>query len=85
VSVVDWKSAQDSEIVCYCRNVDKGKILKAIRNGASTLKEVMERTGAGKGGDCAVKHPRKLCCHMDIKRILDLYVGKEENRESGCG
>jgi NAD(P)H-nitrite reductase large subunit len=82
---MDWKSAPDSEIVCYCRNVDKGRILKAIREGASTLKDVMERTSAGNGRDCAIKHPRKICCQMDIKRMLDLYAGKEGNRESGCG
>lgn len=82
---MDWKSAPDNEIVCYCRDVDKGRILKAIIEGASTLKEVMERTGAGKGMDCAVKHPRKGCCHMDIKRILDLYAGRETSGESGCG
>ena len=82
---MEWETAPDNEVVCYCRNIDKGKILKAIREGASTLKEVMERTGAGKGRDCAVKNPRKVCCHMDIKRILDLYAGKKGNREGGCG
>ncbi len=82
---MEWETAPDTEVVCYCRNIDKGKILKAIREGASTLKEVMEMTGAGKGRDCAVKNPREVCCHMGIKRILDLYAGKEPNREGGCG
>lgn len=82
---MEWETAPETEVVWYCRNIDKGKILKAIREGASTLKEVMERTGGGKGRDCAVKNPRKVCCHMDIKRILDLYAGKKGNQEGGCG
>ena len=71
---MDWKSAPDGEIVCYCRRVTKGQVLQAITVGAGTLKDVMEKTGAGKGRDCAVKNPRKVCCNTDIRRILDLFA-----------
>ena len=38
---------------CHCRNVTYGRIEAAIRNGADSLQEVMEATGAGKGcGKC---------------------------------
>ncbi len=82
---MDWKSAPESEIVCYCRNVTKGQVLKAIEEGAANLREVMDRTNAGKGRDCAIKNPRKTCCHMDIRRILDLYAdeGREKRNEGG--
>ena len=74
---MDWKSAPDEEIVCFCRRVTKGQVLAAIAVGAGTLKDVMERTGAGKGRDCAVKNPRMVCCHMDIRRILDLFAEED--------
>lgn len=42
-----------SKEACHCRNVTYGRIEAAIRNGADSLQEVMEATGAGKGcGKC---------------------------------
>lgn len=38
---------------CHCRNVTYGMIEDAIKNGAETLQEVKDATGAGKGcGKC---------------------------------
>ena len=38
---------------CHCKNVTYGMIEDAVRNGADTLQQVMEVTGAGKGcGKC---------------------------------
>ena len=38
---------------CHCHNVTYGMIEDAIRNGARTLQQVMDATGAGKGcGKC---------------------------------
>ena len=34
---------------CHCRNITYGTIEDAIRNGADTLQQVMDVTGAGKG------------------------------------
>ena len=42
-----------SKEACHCRNVTYGMIEDAIRNGAETLEQVMDATGAGKGcGKC---------------------------------
>ena len=42
-----------SKEACHCRNVTYGMIEAAIRNGADSLQQVMEATGAGKGcGKC---------------------------------
>lgn len=41
------------KVACSCRNVTYGQIADAISNGASSVNEVMEKTGAGKGcGKC---------------------------------
>ncbi|WP_325286696.1 (2Fe-2S)-binding protein [Dysosmobacter sp.] len=38
---------------CHCRNVTYGMIEDAVRNGAETVQQVMDVTGAGKGcGKC---------------------------------
>ena len=38
---------------CHCKNVTYGMIEDAIRNGADTLQQIMDVTGAGKGcGKC---------------------------------
>lgn len=34
---------------CTCKAISRARIKEAIRNGASTIKEVQEATGAGSG------------------------------------
>lgn len=36
-----------NETICYCLNISKKDIKEAIENGATSLSEVQERTGAG--------------------------------------
>ena len=41
------------KILCACKKVTKGDILKAMEQGASTYKDVKRMTGAGsRCGDC---------------------------------
>lgn len=43
----------ENTTICYCKGVTLGKVLAAIENGASTLVEVIDTTGAGSGcGRC---------------------------------
>lgn len=79
----DWKNADQNEVVCYCKEVDKREILQAITSGARTLNDVAEKTGACTGNECAVKNPSGICCHEDIQAILDIYVPAHEMM-GGC-
>ncbi len=36
-----------NKTVCYCFNITNGDIREAVKNGAVTLEEVQEKTGAG--------------------------------------
>lgn len=36
--------------VCICKSISRATIKNAIKNGASTLDEIKETTGAAKGG-----------------------------------
>ncbi|MCQ8213135.1 (2Fe-2S)-binding protein [Cetobacterium somerae] len=43
----------ENTMLCYCKGVTLGKVLAAIENGATTLVEVIDVTGAGSGcGRC---------------------------------
>jgi len=59
------------EIVCYCSNVSKSKILSAIQNGARTLRDIRDMTSACTLGRCKEFSPKRKCCSTDIAKILN--------------
>ncbi len=48
-----------NELVCYCSNVTKGRIMAAIQEGAHTLEDIKTATGACTAGKCKELSPRK--------------------------
>ena len=56
--------------VCFCCNVTNGMIKDAIDNGASTLEEVQEATGAG-----------TVCgaCLEDVKNLVKSFVAERDS------
>lgn len=43
----------EENIVCYCLNISEADIVKAVNEGAKTLEEVQDATGAGTAcGSC---------------------------------
>ena len=43
----------ENNIVCYCLNISEADIVKAVNEGAKTLEEVQDVTGAGTAcGSC---------------------------------
>ena len=54
----DIRVAPGSELVCYCANVTKAAILKAMRDGAKTLPDIKEMTGACEIARCKETNPR---------------------------
>ena len=57
------------KVVCDCLSVTSGMIKEAVDNGASTLEEVQEATGAG--GACGV-------CIDDVQRLVDYFVTERD-------
>ncbi len=55
------------KIVCNCMNITNGMIKDAVDNGARTLEEVQEATGAGTV--CGV-------CNDDIQHLIDEFVNE---------
>ena len=58
------------KIVCNCYSITNGGIKEAVDNGATTLDEVMEATGAG-----------TICgaCIDDVKRLVDQFVAEKKS------
>ena len=57
------------KIVCNCYSITNGGIKEAVDNGATTLEEVMDVTGAG-----------TICgaCVDDVKRLVDEFVAERK-------
>ena len=81
---IDWKKAPASQTVCYCNNVSKEEIVRAIAKGAETLEEITRLTGAGKGTECATKNPSGRCCCTDIQALVEGCLPAFKAMKSGC-
>mgnify|MGYP001027172325 FL=1 len=55
------------EVICFCQSVTSGMIKDAVDNGATTLEEVQERTGAG-----------TVCgsCIANVQRLVEQFVAE---------
>ena len=60
----------DDKIICWCSNVTRGEIIKAIKAGAASLDDIRRMTGACTVGRCRELSPNKRCCAPDIAAIL---------------
>lgn len=58
------------KIVCECYGVTNGDIKNAVDNGASTLEEVQEATGAATA--CGA-------CTDDVQRLVDYFATERDN------
>lgn len=61
------------EYVCYCNHVAEQDIINAIQDGAKSVQEVINRTGAMKNSNCAVNNPKGTCCYPDIVYVFDKH------------
>ena len=57
--------------VCICKAINRAKIKDAIRNGAKTIAEVREVTGAGTGSCGGAR------CVFKIQGLIDQYNNGE--------
>lgn len=58
------------KIVCSCMSITNGMIKDAVADGATTLEEVQEATGAG-----------TVCgaCVEDVQHLIDAFVAERDN------
>lgn len=71
---MDSKEVIIGEFVCYCNHVTEQDIINAINNGATTVENVIEVTGAMKNRNCAVNNPKSVCCYSDIVYVFNKHT-----------
>lgn len=71
------------EIICYCKQITKSEIEKAISEGAKTLKDIQEITGVCTGNQCKELNPSGKCCSSEINAMLPTK-GFTLNTPCGC-
>ena len=81
----DVANLRDDDLICYCKEVDKATISKAIDSGADSLAKIKEITTACTGSSCKTKNPQKQCCSKEINKLLELKGVKMEKRVSKTG
>jgi len=64
------KMENPEKMICYCKQVSRKEIEKAIKLGAKTLSDIQKSTGACTGNQCKELNPSGKCCSGDIKRLL---------------
>ena len=73
VNVPIWfKKDADPKYACYCSCVTVEDVIRAVvEQGASSVKEVNQLTGAMKNANCKLNNPLGVCCHLVIKEAID--------------
>ena len=56
---------ENFKVVCLCKSIKKGSIIKAIQGGCQTVEEVNSKLGSG-SGDCQGER-----CQDKIEEILE--------------
>lgn len=70
--------------ICYCMNVSENAIIKAIKDGATTLNDIQKSTTACTGNRCKELNPSGKCCSEDIRAILKKEIGAVSKSECCC-
>ena len=73
-----------SKTICYCKNISEAEIIDAINNGAGSLKEVQDKTGACTGNRCKELNPSGECCSGDINKLLNISNSSSEGCSCCC-
>ena len=88
-----------NRVICHCKNVDYITIRKAMIEGARTVEEIQEKTGAGTGcGSCIGEIEKILasvcgCKNVSLQDVVDAVnngtdtvekVGEVTGAGTGC-
>lgn len=67
-----YKDYSDKVPVCYCSNLTRGEIMKAVKNGCKHIKDVQKYTKKNITGLCRERNPLGKCCrNVFLKTIAD--------------
>ncbi len=67
-----YKKDANPKYVCYCSKVTEEQVINAVlKEGASTMQEVLNVTGAMKNANCRKNNPLGKCCHKVIQFAVE--------------
>lgn len=67
--------SKESEIICRCKYVSASEIKKTLKQGAYTVEQVIQYTGAGTGcGRCKPQIAAMVNKHNSKKKIIQLKL-----------
>jgi len=72
------------QIICYCRNVSRETIEKAIKDGAKSLDDIRWSTEACKENNCKDKHPEGISCEHEVKKMIIAHHGEIQGPKCSC-
>ena len=68
---VTFKEKESPRPLCYCKQVTEEDVVKAVKDGATTFDEVVDKTGIGGGGQCKITNPAGRCCSRNYKPFIE--------------
>ena len=74
----------NDKMICYCKGVSEQTIVEAIRNGATSLKQIQDATGACTGNRCKELNPIGKCCSGDIMDLIERETGSRPSSQCCC-
>lgn len=72
-----FKDSSDQVPICYCSNLTRGEIKKAVNNGCKTIAEVREYSGKNITGKCQEKNPLGQCCTNSLRYEIEQALGQK--------
>lgn len=67
-----FKKDAHPKYACYCSKVTEEQVINAVlKEGASTMQEVLNITGAMQNANCRKNNPLGKCCHKVIQAAID--------------
>lgn len=69
-----YKEGAEPKYICYCNKITEKEIINAIVNeGAKTVKQLNDLTGAMRNCNCEMNHPTGKCCSTQMNEVLKRY------------
>jgi len=75
-----YKDKSKNAVICYCADLTRGDIKKAVKNGCKTAGEVRKYTKKTGSGNCEKKNPLGKCCKTVLVMTIKEEVGKKSHR-----
>lgn len=74
-----FKETEEPLPICYCSNLTREQIVRAVEAGNTTIDAVRKVTGATTTGKCLTKNPTGRCCHKVFQEVIDSVLDRIGN------